>query len=79
MSKTDKTRPWWVNEKDPFNRRFLRVTGEQRWWWKRITSNRGCWCCSQKKRWKREQDADRMRWQTRRRKLEKGGWQVDQG
>lgn len=73
MSKTDKTRPGWVQEADPLNQRFRRIS-QYDWFWKKMFALRGCWCCSQKKYWASEQRSRRVSWKTQRRNLEKGGW-----
>lgn len=73
MSKTDKTRPGWIQEKDPLNQRFRRVVNQEYdWFWKRMHPLRGCWCCSQKRYYAAEQATDRMLERELCRKLEKG-------
>lgn len=75
MSKTDKTRPEWVQEKDPLNQRFRRVVNrEYDWFWKKMFALHGCWCCSQKRHYATEQATDRMLKRELCRKLEKGDW-----
>lgn len=71
MSKTDKTRPGWVQEADPLNQRFRRIS-QYDWFWKKMCALRGCWCCSQKRYHAKEQATDRMLERELRRKLEKG-------
>ena len=49
MSRTDKARPHWVQEKDPLNQRFRMVTSRKRWscgFWKKMHPATQCWCCS---------------------------------
>lgn len=79
MSRTDKDRPWWVQQKDPLNQRFRKM-GSMGWsqdgttehFWKKMWPAHGCWCCSQKKAWASEQSAARVAWNSKRRKLIKG-------
>lgn len=68
MSKTDRTRPYWVQEKDPCNHRFRMCgdEGDENWFWKKMAPATQCFCCShrawlpEKRRrrsgWKREVD-----------------------
>lgn len=73
MSKTDKTRPGWVQKADPLNQRFRRVCPNgYDWWWKRMFPLHQCWCCSQKRYYAKEQATDRMLERELCRKLEKG-------
>lgn len=75
MSKTDKTRPGWVQEKDPHNQRFRRiVNAEYDWFWKKMFPAHACWCCSQKKCWAAEQRSKRNKGRRDCRELGKGGW-----
>jgi len=90
MSKTDKTRPWWVQEKDPLNQRFRMVgiihkafnpeTGEYElyeWFWKPMFAKHQCWCCSQKHAFFFEDGRGRVQWRHERQKLLKE-WRWDQ-
>jgi 3'-phosphoadenosine 5'-phosphosulfate sulfotransferase (PAPS reductase)/FAD synthetase len=75
VSKTDKTRPWRVNQTDPLNQKFRRVVAwELEWFYKRMGQVKGCWCCSQKHHYAQEQKSTRVKWNRQRRDLEKGGW-----
>lgn len=71
MSHTDKTRPGWVQEADPLNQRFRRIS-QYDWFWKKMFALRGCWCCSSSKTWRWEKRTARTRWRALRRRLEKG-------
>lgn len=73
MSKTDKTRPGWVQESDPLNQRFRRVS-QYDWFFKKMFALRGCGCCSQKHYYAAEQATARMKERELCRKLEKGAW-----
>lgn len=46
MSRTDKTRPWLVQQADPFERRWYRTDTQQLYPWYRCCSCRTWWCCS---------------------------------
>lgn len=75
MSHTDKTRPGWVQEKDPLNQRFRRIVNkEYDWFWKRMFPLHQCWCCSQKRCWATEQASERAKWKQEQRRLKKGAW-----
>lgn len=79
MSKTDKTRPGWVQEADPLNQRFRRIVNrEYDWFWKKMFASRGCWCCSPSKSRHWEKRTARTQWRQLRRKLEKGDWDEGQ-
>lgn len=72
MSRTDRTRPRWVQEADPANRRFRMIgitmwgTDSDEYFWKKMGPATQCRCCSsrawlpEKRRrrsgWKREVD-----------------------
>lgn len=88
MSRTDNTRPYWVQTQDPLNRRFQKV-GQTRWIWnqekkdydfgewhyKPLTS-RDCWCCTNRC-YKSEIRTKRTEWRKERQEL-LGTWQVEQ-
>jgi len=89
MSHTDKTRPWWVQEKDPLNRRFRMVGHIRRafdmktglyelyeWTWKPLFVKHKCWCCSQKYAFYFEDGRERMNWRHERQSLIKQ-WKTD--
>lgn len=81
MSHTDKTRPEWVQQRDPLNQRFRKI-GSMMWsndgtsehFYKKMFPLHQCWCCSQKRYWATQQATDRMLWRRERRRLEKGAW-----
>lgn len=70
MSKTDRTRPYWVQEKDPLNQRF-RMVGNVAWWvhvsepeenfWKKMAPATQCFCCSHRT-WLPEKRKRRSGW-----------------
>ena len=69
MSRTDKTRPGWVQESDPLNQRFRRISQYDDWFWKKVFPLRGCWCCSQKKAFYFDERKKRAKWRTERQEL----------
>lgn len=76
MSHTDKTRPGWVQESDPLNQRFRRVS-QYDWFWKKMFALHKCWCCSQKKAFFFEERTKRTQWRKERQEL-LGSWQFEQ-
>lgn len=64
VSKTDRTRPYWVQEKDPANQRFRMISSnaqEWNWFWKKMTPATQCWCCSSR-HWRSVKRARRSSW-----------------
>lgn len=75
MSKTDKTRPPTIQEKDPHNRRFLMVgsvmwstDGTSEHFWKKLNCC-SCWMCGQKKTWKFIEGKNRASWRQQRQRI----------
>lgn len=62
MSRTDKTRPYWVQIDDPLNNRFKRIGNE--WHYKPMVS-RTCWCCTNKY-YRYEKRVSRTNWRKER-------------
>lgn len=89
MSKTDKTRPGWVQEKDPLNQRFRRVGCIRKtydpikrefelteWFWKPMFPKTGCFCCCQKRANFHEDARERVKWRRERQDAMKE-WKYD--
>ena len=76
MSRTDKTRPGWVQESDPLNQRFRRIS-QYDWFWKKMFALHGCWCCSQKKAFHFEDRKHRAKWRKERQELLET-WRMEQ-
>jgi hypothetical protein len=74
VSRTDKTRPWRVQEADPFERRWYRWDGRLMPWY-RCCSCRTYWCCAtEPNRHERRQARHDARRRTR--AVVKGDWQA---
>lgn len=73
MSRTDKTRPGWVQEKDPLNNRF-KLVGSIEWHYKPLYV-RDCWCCTNRYHQFDEQ-TKRTKWREERQDLIKR-WYAD--
>lgn len=64
MSRTDRTRPGWVQIEDPLNARFKMVgssANEWNWFWKKMWPATQCWCCSSR-HWRAEKRKRRSSW-----------------
>lgn len=75
MSRTDKTRPAWVQIADPLNDRYRMMgnvlwsrDGTQEYHWKKIGSCSHHWC-SPRKMFHAEKRSQRTKWRTERRKI----------
>lgn len=89
MSRTDNTRPYWIQVSDPLNQRFKKV-GSLNWTWnnktgdwdigewhfKPMTDLHGCNCCSQKRIWFFEERTRRTKWRKEKQDLVKR-WYAD--
>lgn len=79
MSRTDKTRPWRVQESDPFERRWYRYgnwKGVATWWpYYRCCSCRTYYCCATEPN-RHERRRTRHDGQRRLREALKGNWEA---